>query len=133
MVRITLSGSLVADQYDLRLFCCYDIISSIIPSFSYQDTVALFPMHSLTVEKLATHSLEVLQMLEEVGFNAVALCSDGMQTNVSYFKQLGGGQLQSCVRNLANPQKKNFQKKQLFFFPPMPECNVPPMPEKSQP
>ncbi len=107
----------------------------------YRDMVAFYPMSGLTAAKLNKCFAEVLQMLCEIGFQVLTVCTDNLATNRRFYSQfLCGGKLQSEIPNpitgeplflLLDPVHNfknifnNWEKKGLFIYPNIPSATAP--------
>ena len=95
------------------------------------EMVAIIPVRGINVNLLREHCLQVLQVVEDSGFDVVSLIADNHPVNRSFFTSLSNNCHDPCV-NPVNPDKKlfllidsthiikniynNFQKRKMFTF-----------------
>ena len=65
----------------------------------FDDVVCFIPTVTLRWEALMSHFQKVFSALHSIGFQTVAVGTDGHKTNVKFFTELSGGNLTVAVPN----------------------------------
>ena len=102
---------------------------------AYKDIVSMYPMFNLTSKKLLKCYEEVLDLINSIPFNIVAISVDNASANRSFFIELCGGELKTHILNPATNQPiyllfdpvhnfkniyNNFQTRKILKCPPIP-------------
>ncbi|XP_072159205.1 uncharacterized protein [Bemisia tabaci] len=92
-----------------------DVSAGTLQAFMYnslqaknKDVIALFPVRKLNGELLHKLTLQVLKVMEEVGFRVLAMSCDDNQVNVKMYKLLGNGKLEISIPHPFNPEERLF-------------------------
>ena len=120
-----------SDDGDLAQTVLCFMISSL--SSQYRDVVRMVPLNKINVQIVTNTFLEIVDIVEKVGFNVVAVCADNHPVNCSFFKQkLCNGELKPYVNHPVDNTRplfilfdsthnfknlyNNFQKHDVFNF-----------------
>ncbi|GFV35625.1 transposable element P transposase [Trichonephila clavipes] len=71
-----------------------------------KEIVSLNPVKNMSAEDLYSMTLEILSLMEKVGFSVVCIVSDNNRVNRNCFSKLCNGTIKSVIQNPANNAKK---------------------------
>ena len=96
-----------SDDGDLAQTLLCFMISSL--SSQYRDVVRMVPLNKINVQIVTNTFLEIVDIVEKVGFNVVAVCADNHPVNRSFFKQnLCNCQLKDYVNHPVDNTRRRF-------------------------
>ncbi|GFW22763.1 FHA domain-containing protein [Trichonephila clavipes] len=71
-----------------------------------KEIVSLNPVKNMNAEDLYSMTVEILSLMEKVGFSVVCIVSDNNRVNRNCFSKLCNGTIKSVIQNPANNAKK---------------------------